>query len=108
MNTRAGFVGPMYIQLSGVWHRFYIDAGCLFWAEGHAPEPEDDLLDGDIYVDLGESLHVIDTTVSSIRMADCELLVEFGNGGRLELREAVQDEGTRILEATPAPDVGSR
>ena len=49
----------MYLKLEEKWHRFYLDACCLFWHEGRPPDPENDLEDGDEYVDWGAQLGVV-------------------------------------------------
>ncbi len=59
-----------YALVEGVWHRFYLDAGLLFWDEGQAPEEEEDLYEGDTYVDLSTRLNVVGKAIEEIRMAN--------------------------------------
>jgi hypothetical protein len=59
-NLSTGVLALFYLQVEGTWHRFYLDAGLLFWEEGPGPNPEEDLLEGDQYVDLGSTLGVND------------------------------------------------
>ena len=100
-DDTAGFVGPLYIELAGAWHRFYLDAGLLFWEQGQTPDPDDDLLDGEAYTDLVTALRVKGEAVSEIGMADCLLSIKFENGARLVLKHGVQDDGTQIIEMVP-------
>ena len=94
-------LGLLYIQLSGVWHRFFLDAGLLFWEEGRCPDPDDDVLEGERYVDLGESLRVLGIPIQEIEMMDSILTLQFENSARLVLRNEVQDVGSEIVESVP-------
>ena len=91
-------LGLLYIRLSGVWHRFYLDAGLLFWEEGSSPDPEDDVLEGERYTDLGEALCVVDVAIGEIDMHDSQLTIQFENGARLVLRNRAQDDGAEVVE----------
>lgn len=95
-------LGLLYIQLSGVWHRFYLDAGLLFWEEGSCPDPEDDILNGERYTDLGEALGVVGVAIGYIEMHDSQLTLQFENGARLVLRNRVQDDGSEVVELVPS------
>lgn len=88
----------LYLRLSEVWHRFYVDAGLLFWEEGPSPESEDDLLDGEWYTDLGKALSVVGVAIEDIVMHDSQVTLRFQNGARLALRHRPQDEGTEVVE----------
>ena len=94
-------LGLLYIQLSGVWHRFYLDAGLLFWEEGSSPDPEDDVLEGERYTDLGEALCVVGIAIEEIDMHDSQLTLQFENEARLVLRNRAQDVGTEVVELVP-------
>jgi hypothetical protein len=94
-------LGLLYLELSGVWHRFYLDAGLLFWEEGACPDPDDDLLEGERYVDLGEALCVVGVAIGDIEMNDSQLMLRFENGARLVLRSMAQDVGTEVVELVP-------
>jgi hypothetical protein len=91
----------LFLQLSDVWHRFYLDAGLLFWEEGSCPEPEDDVLEGERYTELGEALRVVNVAVGEIEMHDSQLTLQFENGARLVLRNRVQGDGTEVVELVP-------
>ncbi len=104
VQGEARFDGPLYIRLNGVWHRFYLDAGLLFWEEGFAPEP-DDLLPGDAYIDLAQALNIRDRVLEQVRMHDSVLTVCFETGALLELRCRPDEEGptlVRLIAATAA------
>ena len=92
-------VDLLHIQLSGVWYRFYLDAGLLFWAEGSGPDAEDDLMDGDRYLDLGEAIHTIGAAVSDIVMEDGRFKLTFDNGARLGLKSEVRGAGAVVVES---------
>jgi hypothetical protein len=88
----------LFLKLDDIWHRFYLDAGLLFWEEGAHPELEDELLEGEGYVDLGERLRVLGGRIAEILMGDCKLLLRFDNGARLVLRNGPQDDGAEVVE----------
>lgn len=92
-------LGLLYIQLFSVWHRFFLDAGLLFWEEGRCPDPDDDVLEGEHYIDLGESLRVIGASVQEIEMRDSTLTLQFDNRARLVLRNAVREVGSEVVES---------
>lgn len=102
IDARKQHLSLLYIQLSGAWYRFYLDAGLLFWEEGSGPEPEDDLLQGEQYTDLGETLRVVGAAVDDIWMHDSQLMMQFQNGARLVLKNGPQDGGTVVMELRPA------
>lgn len=87
--------GPLYLQLTSGWHRFYLDAGLLFWEEGPAPDPENDLLEGEHYLDLAVKLRVVGSTVAKVKMAYCRLMMKFANGACLLLKNGVQEWGQK-------------
>ncbi len=92
-------LGLLYIQLSGVWHRFFLDAGLLFWEEGRCPDPDDDVLEGERYIDLGETLHVIGVSIQRIEMRDSTLTLQFENSASLALRNGVREVGSEVVES---------
>ena len=98
VRSRDGHWGLAYLQLDGGWHRFYFDAGLLFWSEIPAPNLEDDLGDGQDYRDIGVSLRVLDAAITRIEMRDCTLVLEFGTGARVVLRCGVENDGAQLLE----------
>ncbi len=89
-----------YALVEGVWHRFYLDAGLLFWDEGQAPEEEEDLYEGDTYVDLSARLNVVGKAIEEIRMANGRLTLRFSGGARLVLED--RDDDTFIAESVAA------
>lgn len=102
----------LYMCVGDVWHRFYLDAGILFWGTGRAPNHEDDLGDGEEYFDLLTALDVSGIPLGTIVMSDdCRLLIPFSNGAKLLLHAGVMDVGASIEEMhlgaadDPTPDV---
>ena len=98
LHENSQSYGIFHMRLSGVWHLFFLDAGLLFWQEGLAPDPDNDLGDGDAYNDLGNDLGVIGSSITEISMHDCQLLLQFENGARLTLRNGVEDAGATVVE----------
>jgi hypothetical protein len=94
--------GLFYLRVEDTWHRFFLDAGLLFWHEGPAPDPEDDLGEGDRYVDLGTELGATGARIAVVEMRDGHFRIEFANGARLRMRNEVLEE-PEIVERTPAP-----
>ncbi|MCF7789037.1 MAG: hypothetical protein K9N47_23130 [Prosthecobacter sp.] len=97
-HENSQIFGVFYMQLSGAWYRFFLDAGLLFWQDGPAPDPYDDLLDGEAYIDLGNVLGVVGSSITEISMHDCQLLLQFENGARLTLRNGVEEVGATAVE----------
>ena len=100
-NRETGCVGPAYLLLGGRWHRFFLDAGLLFWEEGPCPDPDDDLLENENYFDLGHALGVIGAPVQAIEMHECVFTIGFATGARLVLQSDVDGEAV-IKSLTPA------
>lgn len=94
-------VGVMYLKLDEKWHRFYLDACCLFWHEGRPPDPENDLDDGQDYVDWGAQLGVVGVALSRVIMNDCVFTMRFENGAELVLRDCMDEVVTSVLHFTP-------
>ncbi len=94
-------IGPLYLHLGGTWHRFFLDAGLLFWKEGQHPEEDDDLLDGERYVDWGKRLHIVGVAISELSMADSTLTLGFENGAEVVLHHGVGDEVTSVESLNP-------
>jgi hypothetical protein len=94
----------MYLRFEDNWHRFYLDAGLLFWAEGTKPDREDDLLDDEIYVDWCELLGVRAVSITGIEMHDSILVLSFENGASVVLKHGPADEATAIVQLDGASD----
>ena len=78
------------------WHRFFLDAGLLFWSSGGPPDPDNDLLEGDRYLDLGDSLQMVGHRITCVCMEDGVLKITMDNRSKLVLKE--DGEGASILE----------
>jgi len=87
-----------YLKLSGLYHRFSLDAGLLFWRSHQEPDPEYDLDLDCRYVNLGEELKVIGVAVEKVHMGEDRLDMVFGNGVRLEIQSlfAQDNDGMRL------------
>ena len=66
-----------YIKLNGVFYRFFIETGVLFWRSDIEPDEEYDTEDGSIYVNLGEMFNVINREVEYISYEDPVLSIKF-------------------------------
>jgi hypothetical protein len=97
----AGLLTLLHLRLGTVWHRFFLDAGLLFWAEGSAPDAGDDLLDGEEHLDLAVALRIRGVAVHAITMRDGLLTLEFGNSARLVLRHEMDGTGGVVQELVP-------
>lgn len=82
-----------YLRASGIWYRFFLDAGLLFLDESAGPDPEDDLEPDANYVDLGAKLACQGDTIREMRMHDSTLSLRFSSGVSLLLRDF--EEGSR-------------
>jgi hypothetical protein len=94
--------GPMYLKLDDTWHRFYLDAAVLFWEEGTQPDRDNDIWDGNKYVDWGQQLSVVGVAISEITMKDSELTIRFDNGAEVSLKHMPLDDFTSLLHFAPA------
>lgn len=103
MSANREVVTFVYAFVAGIWHRFYLDAGLLFWDEGVAPDEEEDLDQGEIYVDLAARLRTVGNTFKEIRMANSRLTLRFSGGARLVLEEI--DDVTIIAENVGNPNI---
>jgi len=74
----------LFTVLDDTWHRFFLDAGLLFWREGHGLAPVNDLGDGDTYRDLGAELGVCGSRLRELRFDAGTLIVQFDNGAVVE------------------------
>lgn len=86
-----------YLELSNVYHRFFLDAGLLFWRSGENPDEEDDLYGGDRYVDLGREYDLVGSSVASIIFQNDRLEMKFSNDVSLSFEGGVDDVGARMI-----------
>lgn len=100
-NSTTNQIGPMYAKISDGWHRFYLDAGILFWEEGSPPDPENDLLDNDHYFDVARELRSTGSRIAKIEMRNCELTIAFDNQAQIRLTNDIAGDWTIISEFTP-------
>jgi len=95
-------VGLLYLKLDDTWHRFFLDVWLLFWREDEEPDWEDELLEGEMWVDWGKQLGVEGVALSEVSMGDCVLTLRFENGASVVLKHTV-DDLTSILRFVPGP-----
>lgn len=93
----------MFLKIEGGnWHRFDIDINVLFWQEGAAPDPEDDLDEGEQYIDYGLYYRVNGATIRLIEMRDCgkqaRLTMSFDNGSSLHFESQGERPGMAIVQ----------
>ena len=73
-------VSIFYLRASDVWHRFYLDAGLLFWSEGSPPTHDDDLLDGEERVEMGDAWGLTGYDIEHVSFGGEGLLFRCSNG----------------------------
>lgn len=88
-------VGVLFLKLGDNWHRFFLDVGLLFWKNA-APDPENDLDDGQDYINWGEELKVIGATLSEVDFRDEILRMRFDNGAEVVIQDFIREVETRI------------
>jgi hypothetical protein len=91
-----------FAMIANSWHRFYLDAGILFWREIVALSLEDELEQGDKVVDLGKDLAWSGRNFEEIRMKDNQLTIRVSGGGKLVVVSTPRSESARITEAKAA------
>ncbi|MEO1035112.1 MAG: hypothetical protein AAFX44_06080 [Pseudomonadota bacterium] len=89
----------LYMFLGELWLWVFIQAGLLFVDECNGPDPEDDLQDGEDYLDAGQ--HVFDSapTITSAVMADDVFRMTFSSGASLMTLHEVSN-GTKFFVTT--------
>lgn len=103
--SKDSVIEVLYLKLDDTWHRFFLDAGCLFWREGEQPDEDNDLLDGDEYLDWGQQLGVVGVALSEVSMMkNSTLTLRFDNGAEVVLKHLPFDENTSLLRFTPAAE----
>ena len=94
-----------YLKLSHISHRFYNDAGLLFWRSGENPDEDDDLYGGNCsYTDLGKKYDIVGSLIESISYQNDHLEMKFSNGVRLLFESGVDDVGSRLIEVSSGGD----
>ena len=69
-----------YLEASNTWYRFFIEHGILFW-DTVAPDPEDDLAEGEDYDDLLKRYGVTkNERLDAVNMKDGRLTITFSGG----------------------------
>jgi hypothetical protein len=93
----------LFLQVAdGTWHRFFIDAGVLFWKTVDAPEPPRQHGDWDYrHADIAARWGLLDKRIVDVYTADLprggELRLIFEGSTIVVLRD-VEDHATLIVE----------
>lgn len=98
-DQETALYSPFYMTISGVSHRFFLDAGLLFWSSHREPDEDDDLLDSDVYVDFGKQYDLAGSRIESVDFAHDLLSMRFSNGVRLNFMGGVDECGGRLIES---------
>jgi hypothetical protein len=85
-----------YARIDGAWHRFFLEAGLLFWREGGRPDSEEDLDGEESYTDLSAELNLTGASFSTLAFRDGFLEMGFSNGARIVCTEGRR--GARVVE----------
>jgi hypothetical protein len=85
-----------YMRVDGVWHRFFLEAGLLFWREGGRPDSEEDLDSEESYTDLSAELNLTGAAFNTLAFRDGFLELSFSNGARIVCAEGKR--GARVVE----------
>jgi hypothetical protein len=85
-----------YTRIDGAWHRFFLDAGLLFWREGGRPDSEEDLDGEESYADLAAELNLMGATFTALAFHDGFLELTFSNGARIVCSEGRR--GAKVVE----------
>ena len=85
-----------YARVDGSWHRFFIEAGLLFWREGGRPDSEEDLDGEESYTDLSAELNLTGASFTALSFRDGFLELGFSNGARIVCTEGRR--GARVVE----------
>src|SRR5690606_5412033 len=92
----SGGVHVWYLEANDTWYRFFIHLGILFWVTA-APDPEDDLEEGEDYVDVLEQNSVTKTAeIEAVEMNDGRLTIAF-SGGRKLIIEEIEATGSMAI-----------
>jgi hypothetical protein len=91
-GQKPGEVLFCYLRCRNTWHRFFLDEGVLFWVEVPEPDPEDDLLEGETYVDVGSQAGLRGKRIKRIAMSRGVLRLEFDDGPSIRIRW--EDDGS--------------
>ena len=91
-----GEILVFYARVDGSWHRFYLEAGLLFWREGSRPDSEEDLDGEESYSDLSAELNLTGASFTALGFHEGFLELGFSNGARLVFSEGRR--GAKVVE----------
>jgi hypothetical protein len=91
-----GEILVFYARVDGGWHRFYLEAGLLFWREGSRPDSEEDLDGEESYSDISAELNLTGASFITLGYHDGLLELAFSNGARILCSEGKR--GAKVVE----------
>lgn len=87
----------IFFKVDKTWHRFYLDAGLLFWDEGIGPNQEEDILDNEDYLDLSIRFGFMDKKIALIKMQERKLVIRFDDKTGFQITEKEDESHLKIL-----------
>ncbi len=84
----------LFFNIEGIWYRATLDVGVLFW-EPSEPDPDTELDDDEVFIDLSSRISASPLCISFIRMRDGQLHVEFDSSQRVT---AVENADNGLLK----------
>jgi hypothetical protein len=91
-----GEILVFYARIDGGWHRFYLEAGLLFWREGSRPDSEEDLDSEESYSDLSAELNMTGASFITLGFHEGFLELALSNGARIVCSEGKR--GAKVVE----------
>lgn len=87
-SEEKGIILALYLMVDEIWLRVFIQAELLFVDQCDGPDPEDDLADGEEYLDIGLDIGCEESEISSAVMMDGVFKINFSNQTVIVLSEA--------------------
>lgn len=87
-----------YVSLGGMWLRIFLDAGALFVDVCEGPDPEDDLDDGEKYLDLITIYGLKKEEISVASMKDGVFRLGFKSGVEMHFKQKGEETELRIIK----------
>jgi hypothetical protein len=81
-----------YVLIRGFWLRIFLDAGVLFLNVCDGPDAEDDLGEGDEYLDLSDNYGIKGEEVSKAFMKNGVFRIAFNSGAEFIFEQREEEE----------------
>jgi hypothetical protein len=88
-----------YVFIRGFWLRIFLDAGVLFLNVCDGPNAEDDLSEGDEYLDLSENYGINGEEVSKAFMKNGVFRIAFKSGAEFIFEQIGEKTKFRFIKA---------